>query len=240
MFWFFGHEACGTLAQRLNPHPLRWKAKLTTGPPGKSLLLLFNSEDCQGSSEIMPLSLCKLKILTQRVSVNLLKFSFCQEPGTCTDIQCLFPKPQTLFSKVSHHDRKNPEMVSPSSPPPHTQTGSWGPWQSTVPRQQLSSPGARLGTLRDTLSQGLPVCNHCPLGTLYLGSNSSASRNPLLFRKASQSEQKGCVLGECTGKEAWNARTMRPSSPGASEKFPLHNFLLHREELQSNEGKQFL
>ena len=38
-FDFFGPKACGILApdQRLNPHPLHWKAKSTTGPPGKSL-----------------------------------------------------------------------------------------------------------------------------------------------------------------------------------------------------------
>ena len=41
MFWFFGHEACGFLVSPpgLEPAPLRWKVKSTTGPPGKSLNL---------------------------------------------------------------------------------------------------------------------------------------------------------------------------------------------------------
>ena len=64
---------------------------------------------------------------------SLLKFHFVRNltlAQTCT----LSPKPQTLFSKVSHQDLKQPEMVSPSSPPTHTQTGPWGPWQSQIPR----------------------------------------------------------------------------------------------------------
>ena len=88
------------------------------------------------------------------MSVSLLKFSFCQEPGTCTDMQCLFPKPQTLFSKVGHHDQKNPEMVSPLSPPPILKPGPGVPGRAQFLHNSFSSPGARLGILRDTLSRG--------------------------------------------------------------------------------------
>ena len=43
MFWFFGHENCGILAAqpRSKLHPLPYKAVLPTGPPRKSLFLVF-------------------------------------------------------------------------------------------------------------------------------------------------------------------------------------------------------
>ena len=43
MFWVFGHEICGILAAqpRSKLHPLHWKAVLPTGPPRKSLFLVF-------------------------------------------------------------------------------------------------------------------------------------------------------------------------------------------------------
>ena len=42
MFWFFGHEACGILAPRpgIEPSPSALEGEvLTTGPPGKSLVI---------------------------------------------------------------------------------------------------------------------------------------------------------------------------------------------------------
>ena len=44
MFWFFGHEAHGILAPRpgIEPSPRAMEGEvLTTGPPGKSLLLVL-------------------------------------------------------------------------------------------------------------------------------------------------------------------------------------------------------
>ena len=44
MFWFFGHEACGTLAAWLGiePTPPALEGKVSaTGLPGKSLWLVF-------------------------------------------------------------------------------------------------------------------------------------------------------------------------------------------------------
>ena len=45
MFWFFGHEACGTLASQsgIEPEPPALEDEvLTTGPPGKSRVSYFN------------------------------------------------------------------------------------------------------------------------------------------------------------------------------------------------------
>ena len=44
MFWFFGLEACGSIAPQpgIEPAPLALKGEvLTTGPPGKSLSDVF-------------------------------------------------------------------------------------------------------------------------------------------------------------------------------------------------------
>ena len=53
MFWFFGCEACGILAPqpgiKLTPPALEGEV-LTTGPPGKSLFLLFKCFLCCGYS----------------------------------------------------------------------------------------------------------------------------------------------------------------------------------------------
>ena len=46
MFWFFGREACGILAPQpgIEPAPPVLEGEvLTTGPPGKSLVLDFHS-----------------------------------------------------------------------------------------------------------------------------------------------------------------------------------------------------
>ena len=45
MFWFFGYEACGTLAPwpGIEPAPSALEGKvLTTGPPGKSPIQIIN------------------------------------------------------------------------------------------------------------------------------------------------------------------------------------------------------
>ena len=45
MIWFFGHEACGILAPRpgIEPAPPALEGEvLTTGPPGKSLVICFS------------------------------------------------------------------------------------------------------------------------------------------------------------------------------------------------------
>ena len=44
MFWFFGHEACGVLTPQPGMEPTSPATDgeaLTTGPPGKSLILLL-------------------------------------------------------------------------------------------------------------------------------------------------------------------------------------------------------